>query len=601
MGLLWGGDDLAIDKNVIQDIKNTVNIVEVIGDVVALTRSGHNYLGLCPFHKEKTPSFNVVEDKQFFHCFGCGKSGDVFKFVEEYRSVPFLEAVQIVAERAGMTLKVQSQASEAKSQHPHQALFDIHRDASAFYQAILMTTKVGEQARQYLYDRGLTDDLIAYFGIGLSPDADDILYQKLCEKYSEEVISQSGLFNLSESNQVFDAFRSRIMFPLTDDAGRIIAFSGRIWLMADRDKKLAKYKNSRSTQIFNKSYELYHLDKAKQMAKKTHEIFLMEGFMDVIAAYRAGINNAVASMGTALTPEHVNHLRRFTSKVILTYDGDNAGQNAMAKSLELLSDLSVEIVRIPGQMDPDEFIAQTSEDELYKLLTQSRISSQEFWIHYLKPENSDNLQAEIDYVEKIARIIAATPSITAQNTYINLVADSLPDFDYLQIEQIVNNYRLTNRVQSVQEPQSQTLIQREMPLTKQLTALVRAENHLLHRMMNHPYLLNEFRHREDFKFETQELGILFDILKKTGEITSLELAQKPQTVQDAYYRVLEEKLPVNIAEGEIQEIERQRYRYLQSQEMRKQSKQIRESSHQGDVASAIEGLEALIAQKRNME
>ena len=189
MGLVRGGDLLAIDKELISEIKNSVNIVDVIGEVVSLTRAGRNYIGLCPFHKEKTPSFNVIEDKQFFHCFGCGKSGDVYKFLEEYRQVSFLESVHLVAERAGISLKVDGQQTQTKPQNPNQILIDIHKDAAKFYNAVLKTTKEGQEAKNYLAQRGLTDELIDYFNIGLSPNEPDFLYQSLAKRYDENALT----------------------------------------------------------------------------------------------------------------------------------------------------------------------------------------------------------------------------------------------------------------------------------------------------------------------------------------------------------------------------------------------------------------------------
>lgn len=602
MGLVRGGDLLAIDKELITEIKNSVNIVDVIGEVVNLTRAGRNYIGLCPFHKEKTPSFNVIEDKQFFHCFGCGKSGDVYKFLEEYRQISFLESVHLVAERAGIPLQVETQQVQSKPKNPNQVLIDIHKDAAKFYNAVLKTTKEGQEAKAYLAQRGLTDDLIDYFNIGLSPNEPDFLYQSLAKRYEENALMASGLFNLSEcTNRVYDAFQNRIMFPLTDDTGQVVAFSGRIWTKEDLEAKQAKYKNTRSTALFNKSYELYHLDKARPVMSKKHEVYLMEGFMDVIAAYRAGIENAVASMGTALTPEHVRHLKRYVKKVILTYDGDNAGQNAIAKSLELLKDFNVEIVRVPEQMDPDEFIQKNSPDALANLLENSRISSTEFFIHYLKPENSDNLQAEIAYVEQISKIIAQSPSITAQNSYINMVADLLPDFDYYQVEQSVNSERLQNRsaLQTGAVQQSVTVV--ELPISKNISAIMKAEGQLLQRLMTHDYLLNEFRNQEEFIFDTKELQNLYDILMQQGEITSYDLAQLDDRTRQMYYRVLEENLPDEVAPNEIEEIIQKRNRLLQERDLQKQSKLIRESSNLGDVDAALAALENLIAQKRKME
>ncbi|WP_457776788.1 DNA primase [Streptococcus uberis] len=603
MGLLWGGDILAIDKETISQIKNSVNIVDVIGEVVALSRSGRHYLGLCPFHKEKTPSFNVIEDRQFFHCFGCGKSGDVFKFIEEYRQVPFLESVQILAERSGLAIEpLAPNQQSSSSKRPHQLLLDIHEDAQKFYHAVLMTTKIGQEARDYLYQRGLDDDLIAHFKIGLAPAEMDYLYRSLSPKYGEKELSASGLFNLSESsNTIYDAFRNRIMFPLTDDKGNTIAFSGRIWTEEDQAKKIAKYKNSRATVLFNKSFEFYHLDKAKPVIAKKHEVFLMEGFMDVIAAYRAGHENAIASMGTALTNEHVQHLKSLTKKVILTYDGDDAGQNAIAKSLELLKDFQVEIVRIPNKMDPDEFIQKNSPEDLSQLLEHSRISDVEFLIEFLKPENMDNLQSQIAYVEQIGRIIAAAPSITAQNSYINRVADLLPDFDYLQVEQTVNSYRLEERQQRQGSALSPVTKMVTLPLSKNLSAIAKAENQLLHRLIHHDYLLNEFRHKEEFYFDTPQLQQLYHILKTNGEISSLDLSTLSEDVNHAYYRVLEENLPPEVSNGEIDDILRKRQKLLNERDIQKQGKQVRESSNSGDHQLALEVLENLIAQKRKME
>ena len=602
MGLVRGGDLLAIDKELISEIKNSVNIVDVIGEVVSLTRAGRNYIGLCPFHKEKTPSFNVIEDKQFFHCFGCGKSGDVYKFLEEYRQVSFLESVHLVAERAGIPLQVDVQQTQTKPQNPNQILIDIHKDAAKFYNAVLKTTKEGQEAKNYLAQRGLTDELIDYFNIGLSPNEPDFLYQSLAKRYDENALMASGLFNLSErTNRVYDAFQNRIMFPLTDDSGQVVAFSGRIWTKEDLENKQAKYKNTRSTALFNKSYELYHLDKARPVMSKKHEVYLMEGFMDVIAAYRAGIENAVASMGTALTPDHVRHLKRYAKKVILTYDGDNAGQNAIAKSLELLKDFNVEIVRVPDQMDPDEFIQKNSPQALANLLENNRISSTEFFIHYLKPENSDNLQAEIAYVEQISKIIAQSPSITAQNSYINMVADLLPDFDYYQVEQSVNSERLQNRSNLQSEAVKQRVTVVELPISKNISAIIKAESQLMYRLLTHGYLLNEFRNRGEFTFDTQELQALYDLLVQQGEVNSYDLAQFDDRTRQMYYRVLEENLPDEIANNEIEEIIDKRDCLLRERDLQKQSKLIRESSNLGDVDAALVALENLIVQKRNME
>ncbi|HFI0694938.1 TPA: DNA primase [Streptococcus suis] len=595
-----------LSKDRITEIKQALNIVDVIGESVALTKAGRNYIGLCPFHGEKTPSFNVVEDKQFYHCFGCGKSGDVFKFVEETQGIPFADAVAVLAEKAGFQLEVSSVSHfQPKKENPHQLLYDIHSDAAKFYHALLMTTKMGEEARNYLHQRGLTDEVIKSFQIGLAPEGQNILYQKLSQQYDEDSLLHSGLFNPSEQNMIFDAFQSRIMFPLADEYGRVIAFSGRIWTEKDlQNKQLAKYKNSRSTAIFNKSYELYHLDKAKAVIKKQREAYLMEGFLDVIAAHRAGIDNAVASMGTALTREHVAHLAKFCRKIVLTYDGDKAGQAATMKALDELRDFQVEIVSLPDNMDPDEFLQKNSEEALLQVLTKSRISDVEFLIDYLKPENPDNLQMQIDFVDKIAPIIAKVSSITAQNSYIYKVAEVLSDIDYSQVEQAVNAVRLNQRQQRSQQIQSQQVEQSfqipAQPLVR-LTSLIRTENHLLYRMVEHPYILNEFRLREDFYFATPELQLLYELLKNQGEISSFDLSQLEDSVQQAWYRILEERLPEEVGQHEIEELELRRNKELLRKENQHLARKIREHSHVGNTDIALDELTQLLERRRQME
>ncbi len=598
-----------ISKEKINEIKEAVNIVDIVGESVSLTKAGRNYLGLCPFHGEKTPSFNVVEDKQFYHCFGCGRSGDVFKFIEEMQGLSFAESVQLVAEKAGFQVDIPIAERQAdKTNHPHQVLYDIHTEANKFYHALLMTTKMGEAARHYLYHRGLTDDIIKYFQIGLAPQEANYLYQHLSKKFSEADLLNSGLFNTGNANRIYDAFQGRIMFPLTDEYGRVVAFSGRIWTEADlADKQMAKYKNSRGTAIFNKSYELYHLDQAKAAIKKQREVYLMEGFMDVIAAYRAGIENAVASMGTALTAEHVRHLAKYCKKVVLTYDGDKAGQAATAKALEELADFNVEIVFLPDQMDPDEYIAKHSEEALAKVLTKSRLTGVEFLIQYLKPENPDNLQMQIDFLDQIGPIIAKTASITAQNSYIHKVAEMLADFDYQQVEDVVNRARISSRQQrqvAAQVPQDMYFEpprEQVIPQQARLTSLIRTENHLLYRMIEHPYILNEYRLREDFHFVTPELEVLFELLKSNGEITAYDLAELDESVQRAWYRVLEEKLPDEIGTNELEDLEINRQREEIRRDNRRKLKRVREQSHIGNDDQALDELNKLIAQKRKME
>lgn len=595
---------MAIDKDKIEALKRSVNIVDVISEVTPLTKAGRHYLGLCPFHKEKTPSFNVVEDKQFYHCFGCGKSGDVFRFLEDTQQISFIEAVQRVAERSDIDLGLSVTTSQRKKTSPHQPLYDINGEATSFYHAILMTTTQGQQARQYLADRGLTEELLKYFQLGLAVDEPNYLYQRLVSTYDEQVMGESGLFVLTESNQMRDSFRNRIIFPLHDEWGRAIGFSGRIWQVNHQDQ--AKYKNTRSTPIFNKSEELYHLDKAKATIQKTKEVYLMEGFMDVIAAYRAGVTNVVATMGTALTAEHVQRLKKYAQKIILTYDGDAAGQAAIAKSLALLDGFQVDIVTIPNQMDPDDYLQKNSPEALAKLLTQSRISQIEFLSRYWLPENIDNLQAQIAYLERMAQLIAQEPSLTAQNTYITMVADLLPAYDYLQVEHVVNDFRLRKRGQKEQfAPQGVALFpsdwQRSTGQLSVVGGLEGLEQQLFYRLLTNDHLLAEVRFQTDFHFSDIRLDRLYRILLDSGEISSLQLADLPEDLSQAYYRVLERQFPEKMADNELEDLLARRDYYLGQQHLNQTEKAIREHSKQGDLVGAEAALAALITQKRHLE
>lgn len=592
-----------LSKERINQIKQAVNIVDVIGESVALTKNGRNFLGLCPFHGEKTPSFNVVEDKQFYRCFGCGKSGDVFRFIEDYRGISFVDSVAVVAEKAGIVLEQEGvRLSSERAENPHQSLYAIYGAAATFYHALLMTTKMGEAARQYLYNRGLSDQVIKHFQLGLAPKDPTMLYQKLSQDFDQDDLLQSGLFNTSDDNRIYDSFQHRIMFPLADEYGRTVAFSGRIWTQEDQgNSHLAKYKNSRTSPIFNKSYELYHLDRAKAVMKKQGEVYLMEGFLDVIAAHRSGIDNAVASMGTALTSEHARHLATFCKKVVLTYDGDQAGQAATLKALDVLHDFQVEIVSLPDKMDPDELLQKNSEEVLVQALTKSRMSKVEFLIHYLKPDNPDNLQLQIEFVDRIAPIIAQTESITAQNSYIYKVADLLSDFSYEQVEQAVNQARLQERNQRARAPYDSREPQYRPAIVanyERLPSLIRTENHLLYRMVQHPYILNDYRLREDFAFDNPDLERLFELLKERGQLDTVDLYQEAETVQQAWYRMLEERLPEEVGSQELEELERRRANDLLDKENRQIKQVIREHSHVGNSEMALNELEELLNNKR---
>jgi DNA primase len=355
-------------------VKQQADIVRVIGEYVRLKKSGQNFTGLCPFHGEKTPSFAVHPVKQIFHCFGCGKGGDVFTFVMEMEKCPFPEAVRIVADKCGIPIPRPKERTpeERKENQQRSALIEMHREAQSFFVKQLETTAEGKAARAYLEDRGLNTETIARFGIGYAPAGGDILFRYLKQKYAEKLLGESGLVSRGEGGRAFDRFRRRITFPIANESGKIVAFGCRA--LGDDQPK---YLNSPESPIYSKSGVLYHLDRAKDALRRQDFAVLVEGYMDAIAVARSGISNVVASCGTSLAEPQIKLLGRFTRRVIVNYDPDVAGQAATERSISLLleNDFEVRVLALPSigdkKADPDLFIREKGAEAYIKALKDS--------------------------------------------------------------------------------------------------------------------------------------------------------------------------------------------------------------------------------------
>jgi DNA primase len=350
-----------------EKVKQQADIVRVIGEYVRLKKSGQSFTGLCPFHQEKTPSFNVHPVRQIYHCFGCGVGGDVFKFVMEMDKIPFPEAIRAVAEKCGIAIPKPRERSpeERKENQQRSVLVEMHREAAAFFARQLNDSGEGKVASAYLEDRGLNREATARFGLGYAPSAGDALLRHLKSKYPEKLLEVSGLFSREQSGRLYDRFRRRIMFPIANESGKIIAFGGRA--MGD---DMPKYMNSPETPIYSKSNVLYHVDRAKEALRQNDFAVLVEGYMDAIAVARAGITNVVASCGTSLAEPQIKLLGRFTRRVIVNYDPDTAGQAATERSLTLLleKEFDVRVLALPGHADPDKFLKEQGADAYRKLL-----------------------------------------------------------------------------------------------------------------------------------------------------------------------------------------------------------------------------------------
>jgi DNA primase len=351
-------------------VKQQADIVRVIGEYVRLKKSGANFTGLCPFHQEKTPSFAVHPVKQIYHCFGCGAGGDVFKFVMEMEKSPFPEAIRTVAEKCGIAIPKPRERSpeERRENQQRSALVEMHRETAAFFARALHDSPEGKVAAAYLEDRGLDREATKRFGLGFASSSGDALLRFLKQKYPEKLLDVSGLISRDQSGRAYDRFRRRIMFPITNESGKVIAFGGRA--MGD---DTPKYMNSPETPIYTKSTVLYHLDRAKEALRQSDFAVLVEGYMDAIAVARAGIANVVASCGTSLAEPQIKLLGRFTRRVIVNYDPDTAGQAATERSISLLleSEFDVRVLALPGKADPDKFLKEQGVDAYRNLLAQS--------------------------------------------------------------------------------------------------------------------------------------------------------------------------------------------------------------------------------------
>ena len=416
---------MAFPESFLQELAERNDIVDVVGSYVRLTKkSGSNLFGLCPFHSEKTPSFSVSPDKQIYHCFGCGKGGSVISFIMEIENLSFPEAVAFLANRAGMQLPEQADDPGAKKR---QRLLALNRDAARFFHAQLKTP-AGQIARDYLARRQLTAQTVTRFGLGFAPDTWDSLVRAMkALGYSEHELFDGGLVRHGKSGGVYDTFRNRLMFPVIDVRGNVIGFSGRI--LGDGEPK---YMNSPETIVFSKSHNLFALNLAKK--SKCGYIILAEGNIDVASLHQAGFDNAVASMGTALTVEQTRLLSRFTKELVLCYDNDNAGKIATERALQILngSEFSVKVLQLPRRLVDGEYIKQDADDfikfqgpDAFERLLNGSENGVEFRMAQIagKYDLKDD-EARIAYCGEVSELLASLPGAVEREIYTGRAAEA---------------------------------------------------------------------------------------------------------------------------------------------------------------------------------
>ncbi|MEK0313024.1 DNA primase [Cohnella sp. 56] len=402
-----------IPQETIDEVLRRYDIAETVGRYVQLSRNGKYLKGLCPFHSERTPSFTVTPEKQIFHCYGCGKGGNVVKFIMEIENETFPEAIRSMCEEAGIPINWQaSEGEQTPRQKERSVMTEAHAFAAKLYHAVLRNTAAGTEAMNYLRGRGMTDRLIEEFGVGYAPARWDTLTQALDKRgFDLSEMDRGGLLSRRHEGEGFvDRFRDRVMFPIHDDSGKIIAFAGR--LMSDGQPK---YLNSPESPLFSKSRTLYRFHAAKGTIRKSRQVVLFEGYMDVIKAWSAGVHNGVATMGTALTAEHASLLKRYADEAVVCYDGDDAGMAAASKSIPLLEQAGfrVRVGVLPGKMDPDEYIASYGSEAFLREIVEGAVSALKFQLIYLRKSHILlEEDGKLRYLEDAIKLVARRESAT---------------------------------------------------------------------------------------------------------------------------------------------------------------------------------------------
>ena len=516
-----------IPSNIRNKIIQNTSIVEVVSEYLPLTRKGNSYFGVCPFHDDKNPSMSVSDSVRMFNCFSCNTKGNVITFVAKYENISFDQATIKLAERIG--LKINTNIS--KEAQKQERLENIMDEAAKFYSFYLLNSEEGVSALKYLHDRGISDEIIDKFRIGLAPSLSDGLYNFLIIKgFSELDLIELGLVKQGDNNKIHDIFRLRVMFPLASNSGKIVGFSGRIYTSSNQ----AKYINSNENVIFHKGEVLYNMHNAALPARQLDKIYLFEGFMDVIAAYRAGIKNGVATMGTALTKEHINSILSITKNIVLCFDGDEAGIKAMRRSAKMLSSFNIipEAVVLPNNQDPDEYIKEYGAKQLEAYLI-SKAKPVYYWLYklaYNKVIKSDIVSVE-QFKHTVFEFLSEVNQETIIDYYLNQMANDL-GIDLNSLKKDFNNNKSKNDDEKivnrqVVEPKEVVIPVNPVTVTK---AVRRAYQIIIkHAIYSYDKLNKYLAYTQDF-FPGNDLLVEFSIIKalETESLINEKLLNTPK-------------------------------------------------------------------------
>lgn len=506
---------MPLPERFLDELLSRTDIVDLVSESVRLTKKGNSYWGCCPFHSEKTPSFHVVPDRQMYKCFGCGKGGGAINYVMELENLPFRDAVAVLAQRAGMQVPETGSAPGARERR--EKILTINKQAARAFHRWLYGPE-GAEGLAYLRKRGLSQRTLTNFGLGFAPNSWDGLITELSgQGYDKRDLLDAGLAVSNKDGRIYDRFRNRVMFPIIDVRGNVIGFGGRVM-----DDSTPKYLNSPDTPVYNKSRNLFALNIAK--TSKAGRVILTEGYMDTIALHQAGFDNAVASLGTALTEEHGQLLSRYFKEAVISYDGDEAGIKAAQRAIPILekAGLKVKVLRVTGAKDPDEFIKAYGRDAFAKLIDQSENQVDYRLAQIQKRYDLNDDGQRIGFLQEAAGLIAALPSAVEREIYAGHAAQTAgvtPDAMKLEVDRALRGrLRKAKKQQERQDlaPASQ-LQPKARSLRYENLRSARAEEGLIRLLMLDPGLVSQMEGITGEEFSSPLLGRAFDALRRRAE------------------------------------------------------------------------------------
>jgi len=471
-----------IPEEKISEILNTSDIVDIVSESVILKKSGRNFFGLCPFHSEKSPSFSVNADKQIFHCFGCGVGGNALSFIMKYHGISFPEAVRMLARKYNVVLETESMDPARKKQVlVKESLLRLNKKVMSLYAGVLNETSKGKAARDYLENRGMTRDIIDEFYLGLAHDAwDDVVHFLKKEKVTRQIAVNSGLIlPRKQGNGYYDRFRNRIMFPIFDINMQVAGFGGRVM-----DDAMPKYMNSPETPVYSKGRILYGLHAAKQYCRREGSVYIVEGYFDFLSLYQHGIKNTVASLGTALTQEHVRILKGYAGRMILVFDSDDAGINAAKRSIQIFMGESVDtrILVLPDKHDPDSFVMKHGKDSFLELAAQAKTIMQ-FLLGLAMDTHGLSVEGRIRILDEMKQHLALIQDSALRSLYVRELSETLNIDERAVLEKV--------RDAVVQKNTKQFPLMADHPMDKEELVSDPRERQILSIMLNYPNLIPE--------------------------------------------------------------------------------------------------------------